>query len=92
VSAPAFADIASYAVRHFGIAPPPAIAAGQAFVKPQFAAPGAQERVVSEVATLAVASPTAPDPAAPAAASVGVEPEGQSDGGAGDSFELEPEG
>ncbi|MGZ0179257.1 MAG: peptidoglycan D,D-transpeptidase FtsI family protein [Acidimicrobiales bacterium] len=50
VAAPVFADIASYAVRHFGIAPPPEIAAGQAFVKPDFSGPMQEERVVSEVA------------------------------------------
>ncbi len=39
VAAPVFAEIASYAVRHFGIAPPPEIAAGQDFTKPVFTAP-----------------------------------------------------
>ena len=50
VAAPVFADIASYAVRHLGIAPPPEIAAGRAFVKPDFLGPTQEERVVSEVA------------------------------------------
>lgn len=53
VAAPVFADIASYAVRHFGIAPPPEIAAGQAFTEPDFSAPLEQERLVGEVAVVA---------------------------------------
>jgi len=51
VSAPAFAEIASYAVRHFGIAPPPQIGAGRTFVQPQFQ-PLSEERVTSEVAAI----------------------------------------
>jgi len=50
VAAPAFAEIASYAVRHFGIAPPPEIAAGQAFEKPLFTAPIEEERLAGEAA------------------------------------------
>lgn len=53
VAAPVFADIASYAVRHFGIAPPPEIAAGEAFTRPDFSAPAEQERLVGEVAVAA---------------------------------------
>ena len=62
VAAPAFAEIASYSVRHFGIAPPPEIAAGQEFVKPEFSAP--EERVVSEVAEEQVPAEAAPPEAA----------------------------
>ena len=51
VAAPAFAEIASYAVRHFGIAPPPEIAASQNWTKPDYTAPVQVDRVVSEVAT-----------------------------------------
>jgi len=36
VAAPAFAEIATYAVRHFGIAPPPQIGAAPVFTKPDF--------------------------------------------------------
>ena len=36
VAAPVFADIASYAVRHFGIAPPPSIEANRVWSKPDF--------------------------------------------------------
>lgn len=81
VAAPAFAEIASYAVRHLGIAPPPEIAAGDAFVKPEFAAPVTTERVTSEVAV--AATDTADD------ASI----DGQgADLGADDRFELDVEG
>ncbi len=59
VAAPAFAEIASYAVRHFGIAPPPAIAAGQAFTAPVFAAPTEQERLIGEAAAAAPVDATA---------------------------------
>jgi len=36
VAAPVFAEIASYAVRHFGIAPPPAIATNRTWSKPDY--------------------------------------------------------
>lgn len=78
VAAPAFANIASYAVRHFAIAPPQQIAAGQAFVKPNFVAPIRENRVVSEVAVSAAQR-------APAEA-------GQGDAALVESFELDAEG
>jgi len=60
VAAPAFAEIASYAVRHFGIAPPPAIDTGYEWTKPDFSTPIEQERVVAEVAALPAPSDGAP--------------------------------
>jgi cell division protein FtsI (penicillin-binding protein 3) len=78
VAAPVFADIASYAVRHFGIAPPPEISAGQTFVKPDFSRPTQEERVVSEVA-VSPGQQKAVD-------------EGQGDASLDDSFELDAKG
>lgn len=79
VAAPAFADIASYAVRHFGIAPPPEIAAGQQFEKPEFAPLPQEERVTSEVAVVAPVAVAATDGQGEATAPV-------------ESFELDAEG
>jgi membrane peptidoglycan carboxypeptidase len=55
VAAPAFAEIASYAVRHFAIAPPTEIAASTGYEKP--AIPALAPRVENEAA----AAPTEPD-------------------------------
>lgn len=63
VAAPAFAEIASYAVRHFGIAPPPIVGAGPVFTKPEFGVVEPEARVVSEAAV--VEPPVAPQDAAP---------------------------
>ena len=80
VAAPAFADIASYAVRHFGIAPPPEIGAGQNFVKPVFSAPAPRT-------AWSARSLIAPEPA-----DALFEFDGQGDDQADDSFELDAEG
>ncbi len=64
MAAPAFAEIASYAVRHFGIAPPPEIAASQNWTKPDYTAPIEQNRVVSEVAVQEEAPSVEEPPAA----------------------------
>jgi len=49
-AAPAFAEIASYAVRHFGIAPPPQVAALDTYVKPEIPDRLPTDRVVGETA------------------------------------------
>jgi len=64
-AAPAFADIAAYAVRHFGIAPPPVVGAGPIFTAPQFSTVDPNTRVVGEVAQAPVPTtdlPQAPSP------------------------------
>jgi hypothetical protein len=63
VSAPAFAEIASYAVRHFGIAPPPEVSAADAYQKPDLYAPITEERVVSQPAERVVDETEIGDPA-----------------------------
>lgn len=72
-AAPPFAEIAAYAVRHFGIAPPPEIAAGANWTKPEYGEPIDTERVIGEVAVHEDDLPTpqaVPEPAPDTAASV----------------------
>jgi len=84
-AAPLFADIASFSVRHFGIAPPPQIGAGPVFVKPDFA-PLVEERVTSEPAVIAPIVETPPVVEGQAADEPVIE--GQAAALADDTFEL----